>query len=466
MIATLHEVMHKNKNMHVAFLDIKAAYDSVDRKILWNRCRDRGFSNGTIRILQRLFDHNSAQVVVNGKRSQPFGIRAGLLQGSVLSPFLYSVFIDDLATKLTQEEKVVIGNFALNCTMYADDIAVFATTAEKLQVLLDTCSLHAIHNRYQFNVAKCNVIGDASCEYKIDGSLIPIVDLFIYLGVELKRNGIDFQEFVNRRCKTAIDAGMKLVGMGMNLGGFSPSLCSMLYKIFIRSKLEAGSCLIPKNNLLMKKYEAAQRTILARFFFCSKNSSGSIVRSLMNAPRMAFRQKFLRSRYIHRTLALEDHIVKKIMNSSRNFLKRLAKNTFSKEECTGNGRVLLKCNEMVEVNAETCAITKGHLRIITDGKIPWFLRKKFDPILRKRVCHWILKKYPPHSPRVCGRCNYPDCSQSHLAECTDILSNICSHIPARFRPEHLLSDPSSNLHLIGQAIQQSVGRCLPHLRLL
>lgn len=467
MIATLHEVLHKKKNLHVAFLDIKAAYDSVDRTILWNRCHDRGFSDGTIRILQRLFDHNSSQIAINGKRSQPFGIRAGLLQGSVLSPFLYSVFIDDLAKKLTQEEKVEIGSFALNCTMYADDIAVFATTADKLQVLLDKCSSHALSNRYQFNVSKCNVIGDASFEYKIDGSLIPIVDLFIYLGVEMIRNGINFQEFVNRRCKTAVDAGMKLVAMGMNLGGFSPPLCSMLYKIFIRSKLEAGSCLIPQNNMRSKKYEAAQRTILARFFFCSKNSSGTIVRSLLNAPRMAFRQKYLRSRYIHRTQDLgESHIVNKVMNCPNNFLKRLKKNTFSNNECTGNGREKLKHDEMVSVNAETCAVTEGYLRIVTDGKIPWFLRKKFDPILRKRVCHWLLKKYPPHAPRVCGRCNDPVCSQRHLAECTDILNNICSYIPARFRPEYLLSDPSSNLRVIGQAIQQSVGRCLPHLRLL
>jgi hypothetical protein len=467
MIATLHEVLHKKKNIHVAFLDIKAAYDSVDRTILWNRCRGRGFSDGTIRILKRLFDHNSAQVAINGKRSQPFGIRAGLLQGSVLSPFLYSVFIDDLAKQLTREEQVEIGNFSLNCTMYADDIAIFATTAGKLQALLEKCSRHAQSNRYQFNVSKCTIIGDASFEYKIDGCSIPVVDSFIYLGVEMKGNGIDFQEFVKRRCKTAVDAGMKLVAMGMNLGGFSPALCSMLYKIFIRSKLEAGSCLIPQNDARTKKYEAAQRTILARFFFCSKNSSGTIVRSLMNAPRMAFRQKYLRSRYVHRTQELgASHIVNKVMNSPRNFLKTLEKKTFGKDECSGNGRGQLKHSEMVEVNAETCIATEGHLRIAADGKIPWFLRTKFEPILRKRICHWLLKKYPPHAPRACGRCNDPACSQRHVADCTGILSNICPNIPARFRPEHLLSDPSSNLRVIGQAIQQSIGRCLPHLRLL
>jgi hypothetical protein len=40
---TKERKMHKmeNKNMHVAFLDIKAAYDSVDRRILWRRCINR-----------------------------------------------------------------------------------------------------------------------------------------------------------------------------------------------------------------------------------------------------------------------------------------------------------------------------------------------------------------------------------------------------------------------------------------
>ena len=466
MIATLHETLNKNKNMHVAFLDIKAAYDSVDRIILWNRCRDRGFNDGIIRILQRMFDHNSAQVVVNGKRSQPFGIRAGLLQGSVLSPFLYSIFIDDLAKELMEGNKTKIGDFGLNCTMYADDIAVFAPTAEKLQVLLNRCSSHAFSNRYQFNVAKCNVIGDEKFQYKIDDTQIAMVNSFVYLGVEIIRNGIDFEEFVKRRCKNAVDAGMKLVAMGMNLGGFTPSLCSMLYKIFIRSKLEAGSCLVPQSDARTKKYEAAQRTILARFFFCGKNSSGTIVRSLMNAPRMSFRQKYLRSRYVHRVQELgEDHVIKMVMNQPRNFLKRLNKNIFDKEQCTGNGRESLKHEEMVETHAETCAVTEGHLVIAADGKIPWFLRKKFDPILRKRICHWILKKYPPHAPRECGNCGEPKCSQRHLAECTGILRTYCDEIPARFRPEHMLSDTNSNLFTIGQAIQRSVGRCLPQLRL-
>lgn len=466
MISSLHEVLNKNKNTHIAFLDIKAAYDSVDRKILWKRCRERGITDEIIRILQRLFDHNSSQIAVNGRRSQPFGINDGLLQGSVLSPFLYSVFIDDLAKELQNLEKLKVGNFSLNCTMYADDIAIFAASATGLQDLLNFCQQHAITNRYRFNVSKCAVVGEEDIDYVLDGMNVPKTDIFVYLGVEIGRNGIETKKFIERRCKNAVDAGMKMVAMGMNFGGFSPQVSSMLYKVFIRSKLEAGSCLIPQNKILTKKLEAAQRKILARILFCGPNSSGTIVRSLLNTPTMAFRQKYLRSRYVHRLQELpENHILRQSMNCPRNFLKKLGRNTFAKEECLGNGKCRLKHEEMAEVHATTCASTRGHLVIENNGKLPWFLHRTLDAILRKRICHWILKKFPAAAPGRCGRCHHNRCTQEHIAECTEILRNVCEEIPARFRPEHLLSIPESNLETIGRAINYSVSRCLPQLRL-
>ena len=46
--------------------------------------------------------------------------------------------------------------------------------------------------------------------------------------------------FVERRCKLAVDAGLRMISLGMNIGGFPLKVSSMLYKTFIRSKLEAG----------------------------------------------------------------------------------------------------------------------------------------------------------------------------------------------------------------------------------
>ena len=79
-ILVLHEAASKYQTkLHTAFLDIKAAYDSVDCRILWRCCCNCGLSAEAVDLLKEMFDHNAGQVVVGGKRSQPFHIESGVL---------------------------------------------------------------------------------------------------------------------------------------------------------------------------------------------------------------------------------------------------------------------------------------------------------------------------------------------------------------------------------------------------
>ena len=285
MIIVLQEAMLKlKKKVHVAFLDIKAAYDSVDRRILWRRCLNRGVCPDAVDVLKQLFDHNSSQVVVNGRKSNPFFIEAGVLQGSVLSPCLYSIFIDDLARELNDHHKVTVGSSPINCTMYADDIALFADEAWKLQELLNVCSNHADRNRYRFNSSKCESISDPHNKFYINGQDMPSTNVFKYLGVEMNRGGIDHNAFVNRRRDEAVRAADKLIGMGMNLGGLPLKASAILYKVFIRPKLEASMCILPTLKGIWKKLESAQCSILRRILRTGKTASSTICRSLLQCP--------------------------------------------------------------------------------------------------------------------------------------------------------------------------------------
>ena len=67
-----------SRSKHLAFLDIKAAYDSVPRAELWRRCLAIGYPLSVLKSLQALFDHNSGQLVVKSHRSKPFGQPAGV----------------------------------------------------------------------------------------------------------------------------------------------------------------------------------------------------------------------------------------------------------------------------------------------------------------------------------------------------------------------------------------------------
>ncbi|KAG1532712.1 hypothetical protein G6F49_013649 [Rhizopus delemar] len=82
----------------VAFLDIKSAYDTVDRRVIWDALSRSGASSPFLSLLVHLFD----DVSVSDHSSIPFIPVTGVLQGSVLSPHLYSVYINTLPALLRQ----------------------------------------------------------------------------------------------------------------------------------------------------------------------------------------------------------------------------------------------------------------------------------------------------------------------------------------------------------------------------
>lgn len=123
-------------------LDIKAAYDSVPRAELWRRCEIVGLPAFLIWTLRALFDHNSSQLAIEQKFSSLYGLSAGILQGSVLSPLLYSIYLDLLVFKLRiLGPGVRLGsesaseNF-INTLLYADDSVLIANSQGNLQKLL------------------------------------------------------------------------------------------------------------------------------------------------------------------------------------------------------------------------------------------------------------------------------------------------------------------------------------------
>ena len=154
------------KQYHV-FLDLKKAYDSVPVKLVLEKLEDRQVPMGIISLIASLFSECTTRVLVNQEFTNEIKLERGLLQGSILSPLLFNIFIDDLASKLTQtfENEEEKKKYPLpHCLFYADDIKINHSSASAIQEMLNICSEWADNNGMEFNIDKSSYLIDPQVE--------------------------------------------------------------------------------------------------------------------------------------------------------------------------------------------------------------------------------------------------------------------------------------------------------------
>jgi hypothetical protein len=75
----------------LAFLDIKAVYDTVDRNIIWSALHETQAPPPLLSLTKHLFDNVTTSVIHSNQMSSPTSPVTGVLQESVISPHLYSI---------------------------------------------------------------------------------------------------------------------------------------------------------------------------------------------------------------------------------------------------------------------------------------------------------------------------------------------------------------------------------------
>ena len=158
--------MRRGTAVTACLLDCSKAFDKCKFDMLFTKLMDKGLPPIVVRVLIFVYEEQTGWVKLAGKRSTPFSLTNGTRQGSVLSPVLFSVYLDDLLGEL---RKLQLGCSIGGCWFggcgYADDLILLAPNREVLQKMLKICESYAADHNLIFSTDPVPSKSKTKCMY-------------------------------------------------------------------------------------------------------------------------------------------------------------------------------------------------------------------------------------------------------------------------------------------------------------
>ena len=195
--------MRNGSHPIMTLLDCSKAFDMVKYSILFTKLLDKGLPAVVIRTLIFVYEKQYAWVRWGRARSDVFPIVNGTRQGSVLSPALFSVYMDEILISLRNlGVGCYVGEVFMGAMGYADDLVLLAPTRTAMEMMLKACEDFGAKNNLLFSTYPDAKKSKTKCVFmcgrkKLDkpspltlyGRELPFVRSATHLGNELCEDG-------------------------------------------------------------------------------------------------------------------------------------------------------------------------------------------------------------------------------------------------------------------------------------
>ena len=207
----------RKSKVYSVLLDASKAFDKVHFGKLFNLLLDRGIPPAVVRVLLDNYTRQTLATQWGFSRSDPFNVLNGVKQGGILSPILFTLYVDELLNRLRNCNcGCYFQNVFAGALCYADDITLISPSLRGLNVMVSTCERFAEEFYLTFN-AKKSVAIYYGCRDRPAGSValnnesIPWSTKCVHLG-HVITNDLKFDSDVSAKISSFVSSVNRLIG--------------------------------------------------------------------------------------------------------------------------------------------------------------------------------------------------------------------------------------------------------------
>ena len=86
-------------------IDAEKAFDKIQHPFMIKTLQKMGIEGNCLNIVKTMYDKPTANIILSGEKLKAFPLRSGTRQGCPLSPLLFNIVLEVLATAIREEKE-------------------------------------------------------------------------------------------------------------------------------------------------------------------------------------------------------------------------------------------------------------------------------------------------------------------------------------------------------------------------
>ena len=162
-INIIHHINNcKDRNHMIISIDAEKAFDKIQHPLMIKTLSKVGIKGAFLNTIKAIYERPTANIILNGQKLRAFPLRSGTRQRCPLSPLLFNIVLEVLATAITHEKEtkgIQFGKEERKLSLFADDMIVYMENPiDSTQELLDLINEFGKTAGYKVNTQKSKAL--------------------------------------------------------------------------------------------------------------------------------------------------------------------------------------------------------------------------------------------------------------------------------------------------------------------